>query len=568
MKDSPQIEGRTVRILVVDDEEIVLSLVRDALEDAGYEIELAPSSAVALQKAESEYFDFLLTDIRMPECDGIELAQRIREKINGIGVIFMTGYANLSSAKDAIKEGAYDYIMKPFELNEMRQAVRNAVKKKQKDTEKTLVTELGRLSDLNQLIYTVGDMQSLMRLSLGFVMMQGKVSRGAIVYRSSHENEIRVIGTANLNESQFEESSHKIARDYLACSDPTLNAPFTISSLEEHPVYRNSGNPEAGAVLIPSWHTPGDRLVNIALRRGPKLYGFLILGLPPDAETMKGSELQLLSITANQIAISLENIILLDETRNAYARLKELQEQTIQLEKMAVRGQMSAEIGHELNNFLGVASGNLSLLEHHLRKQNYQELDKYLGAVMNNMESIRKFSQGLMDFSALTPNFELCSITSLVTDVIEYLKAQNHMRNIDFRLAVPHVPLFSLADMSQLQQLLYNLVNNAADAIHEKGDGFAGLIEVEIKYSGGDENFILRVTDNGTGIDKERQEIAFQQRFTTKKDGHGFGLLVCRRIIDIHGGTLKVDSTPDVGTVIAVNFPIRVSVESPAGISS
>ncbi len=568
MKESPQIEGRAVRILVVDDEEIVLSLVRDALEDAGYEIALAPSSAAALQKADSEHFDFLLTDIRMPDCDGIELAQRMRDKINGIGVIFMTGYANLNSAKDAIKEGAYDYIMKPFELNEMRQAVLNAVKKKQKDTEKTLATELGRLSDLNQLIYTVGDMQSLMRLSLGFVMMQGKVGRGAIVYRSSRENEIRVISTASLNDNQFEESSLKMTRDYLACHDAALNAPFIVTSLEEHPIYRACGDPEVAAFVIPSWQTAGEQMLNIALRRGPNLYGFLILGLSKEAEVMKGSDLQLLSITANQIAISLENIILLDETRNAYARLKDLQEQTIQLEKMAVRGQMSAEIGHELNNFLGVVTGNLSLLEHHLHKQNYQELDKYLSAVINNMDNIRKFSQGLMDFSTLTPNFELCSITAMVMDVVEYLKVQKHFQGIEFRLNMPPVPLFSLADMSQLQQLLYNLVNNAADAILEKGEGFAGLIEVEVKYCGGDDNFVLRVSDNGAGIEKERLEIAFQKRFTTKKNGHGFGLLVCRRIIDIHGGTLKVDSTPDTGTVIAINFPIRVSVETAAGITS
>jgi len=103
MKDNPQIEGHSVKIIVVDDEDIVLSLVRDALEDAGYQIELANNSRLALQKMEREHFDFILTDIRMPECDGLELARKVREINPSIGVIFMTGYANLNTAKDAIK---------------------------------------------------------------------------------------------------------------------------------------------------------------------------------------------------------------------------------------------------------------------------------------------------------------------------------------------------------------------------------------------------------------------------------------------------------------------------------
>ena len=561
MKDNPQIEGHSVKIIVVDDEDIVLSLVRDALEDAGYQIELANNSRLALQKMEREHFDFILTDIRMPECDGLELARKVREINPSIGVIFMTGYANLNTAKDAIKEGAYDYIMKPFELNEMRQAVRNAVKKKQKDAEKSLASELSRLSDLNQLMYTVGDIRSLMRLSLGFALMQAKTDKGSIAYRNGNENEVSVITT---KDDTFEESVYDFSTDHLDSTNDAFDSPFVISSLEEHPLYKAHNDPEIKSFLIPAWFSPGGRLINIALKRGPKLYGFLILDFSLDKEIVKASDLKLLSITTNQIAISLENIILLEETRNAYQRLKELQEQTIQLEKMAAKGQMSAEIGHELNNITGVVFGNFSLLEHHIKQRHWEELDKYLTAVKNNLDNIKKFSRGLMDFSSMDANFQPCDIVRLVNDVVEYLKTQKRFQKIDISYSGMVDSLLTMADTGQFQQLLYNLLNNAADATRELPAGTSGQIAVGLTHDPANNNFSLTVADNGVGIEKSLLEKAFREKFTTKPTGHGYGLLVCRKIIDNHKAKLTIDSTPGHGTTISIKFPIK----TPASVQS
>ena len=561
MNEAPQIGGRPVKILVVDDEEIVLSFVRDALEDIGYQIELANDGMSALRRIEKEYFDFILTDIRMPECDGLELARRARELIPSVGIIFMTGYANLNTAKDAIKEGAYDYIMKPFELNEIRLAVKNAVGKRQKDTEKTLSSELNRLSDLNQLMYTVSDRRSLMRLSLGFAMMQGKCGMGSVVFKNSNENEIGIISTDNLTENVFRESFESCEIDYFDFDSRTLNAPFVVDSIDEHPLYQKFPDEKVASFLIPPWYQAGYHLVNIGLKRGPKLYGFLVLGYAEDSEALKESGFKLLSITASQIAISLENIILLEDSRNAYLRLKDLQEHTIQLEKMAVKGQMSAEIGHELKNFLGVVMGNLSLIQHHLGEKNYAELDKYLKAVLSNLDNIKKFTDGLVDFSRLKSSFEPCDINALIGDVIDYLKAQKHFQDVDIRFEKAEETILSLADISQLQQLLYNLLNNAAHATYEKEGNPKKEIVITTAFSEQKKLFSITVRDNGVGIDQALLEKAFKERFTTKKSGHGFGLLVCRRIIEDHQGRLHIDSTPGEGTTIRVDFPLRAPAD-------
>ncbi len=172
--------------------------------------------------------------------------------------------------------------------------------------------------------------------------------------------------------------------------------------------------------LIPPWFKESDQLVNIALKRGSRLFGMLIMGYQDDSDTLKGSDLKFLGITASQIAISLENIALLEDSRHAYARLKDLQDQTIQLEKMAAKGEMSAEIGHELNNFLGVVSGNLSLMEHHLQKKNYDDLEKYLKAIIANLEQMKKFTSNLMDYSGTDGDYTICNINDLIDNIIQY----------------------------------------------------------------------------------------------------------------------------------------------------
>ncbi|HDL04678.1 MAG TPA: response regulator [candidate division Zixibacteria bacterium] len=564
MSNRPQNEGRRIKILIVDDEEIVLSFARDALEDGDYDIELANSGVEALKKIEREFFDFILTDIRMPECDGIELAQKAREIIPSVGIIFMTGYANLNTAKDAIKEGAYDYIMKPFELNEIRQAVKSAVKKRQKDTEKTLSNELNRLSDLNQLMYTISDSRSLMRLSLGFALMQGKTRLGSVIFRANNHNEIGVISTEDKAENSFIETVKKYDIDYFNFDAKELNAPFMVQSIEEHPLYLRYGDEKSASLLTPAWYKKGQRLVNIALKRGPKLYGFLILGYSQDSDKIKQSELKLLGITASQIAISLENIILLEESRDAYKRLKDLQDQSIQLEKMAARGQMSAEIGHELNNFLGVVMGNLSLMQFHLEKKDYNELGRYLKAVLNNLDNIKKFTAGLVSYAGVESNFSKCDINGLFSNTIEYLKAHSHFQNIDIDLDLSSEKIEVMADTIQLQQLLYNLLHNAADASLDNEQIADNLIRVKVTRNTENDTLRVDVKDSGKGIEPELLKKAFSERFTTKKSGHGFGLLVCKKIIDNHQGHLNIESVPGQGTCISFEIPLHKSAAEPA----
>jgi DNA-binding NtrC family response regulator len=103
------------RILVVDDEEGMCEFLRYLLEGEGYGVELAHSATEALTKIEQEPFHLVLTDIKMPGMDGLEMLQRIKEADEKVVVIIMTAYSSLDNAIRAIKYDAFNYLIKPFD---------------------------------------------------------------------------------------------------------------------------------------------------------------------------------------------------------------------------------------------------------------------------------------------------------------------------------------------------------------------------------------------------------------------------------------------------------------------
>jgi len=122
----------TGRILVVDDEDIVRTSCSRTLSPEGYEVRLAKNGAEGLKMASEERFDLVLTDLKMPDMDGIEVLRIIKEQWPETAVIIVTGYQTVDTAVKAIKLGAYDYIEKPFTPDALITAVREALTNKQK----------------------------------------------------------------------------------------------------------------------------------------------------------------------------------------------------------------------------------------------------------------------------------------------------------------------------------------------------------------------------------------------------------------------------------------------------
>ncbi|MEW6408685.1 MAG: sigma-54 dependent transcriptional regulator [Nitrospirota bacterium] len=117
------------RILIVDDEQIALRNLEHIMKKEGYTVVGTQSGPNALKLIEEHVFDVVLTDLKMEKVDGMQILKRCKEFYPDTEVIMITGYATIQSAIQAMKQGAYDYIAKPFKLDEVRKVVKEAVEK-------------------------------------------------------------------------------------------------------------------------------------------------------------------------------------------------------------------------------------------------------------------------------------------------------------------------------------------------------------------------------------------------------------------------------------------------------
>jgi DNA-binding NtrC family response regulator len=115
------------RILIADDDPAILSLLNKILLSKGYDVQLAEDGSVAEKLLQSEQFDLLISDIKMEPVDGMQLLRNTRKLRPSIGVIMLTAYASVSTAVEAMKEGAFDYIPKPFKIDELLETVKRAL---------------------------------------------------------------------------------------------------------------------------------------------------------------------------------------------------------------------------------------------------------------------------------------------------------------------------------------------------------------------------------------------------------------------------------------------------------
>ncbi len=123
------------KILVIDDQKSIRNTLKEILEYEKNEVDLAENGPEGLKLFEKNKYDIVLCDIKMPDMDGIEVLQKIMEKNQEIPVIMISGHANIDTAVDAIKKGAYDFIEKPLDLNRLLVTIRNAVERKDLVTE-------------------------------------------------------------------------------------------------------------------------------------------------------------------------------------------------------------------------------------------------------------------------------------------------------------------------------------------------------------------------------------------------------------------------------------------------
>jgi DNA-binding NtrC family response regulator len=188
------------RILVVDDEEIVIrSCLRILGDDGDNEVEAVQDGLEALKKIDESHYDVLILDIMMPKMDGLEVLRRVKEAHPDIDVIMVTGLSQIETAVKSMKLGAYDYLPKPFDPDELKLVVKRALERRQLLQENVeLRSEVSSKYRFENIIGASPQMQNVYRLiakcapTNSTVMLTGESGTGKeLIARAIHYNSLR-----------------------------------------------------------------------------------------------------------------------------------------------------------------------------------------------------------------------------------------------------------------------------------------------------------------------------------------------------------------------------------------
>lgn len=264
------------------------------------------------------------------------------------------------------------------------------------------------------------------------------------------------------------------------------------------------------------------------------LRGVLIISGKESGMRFQDEDIEFLSILANQTAVSIENARLYESEKEALAKLQQAQRLLLQSERLAVLGELSAKVAHEVNNPLGIITNYLQLLIR--QTETDDKALEYVSAIKQEIERIKGIVRHLLEMGKpIHIKFTRTDIGTLLNEAITLIKRQLDKLGIEITLCVADGLPQIMAWPDGLKQVFMNMIINARDAIGATG-------EIMIEAIGKDHSIQIFISDTGPGIDPKHVPHIFEPFYSTKENGGGtgLGLSVSNSIIKSHNGTISL----------------------------
>jgi len=297
------------RILVVDDEQVIREILADFLSMEGYSVRTAENGILALEELDRSHYDLVLSDLKMPQMGGLEFLGEVRERAPSIITIIMTGFGTVESAIDAMKQGAYDYILKPFKVEDVVLTVRRGLEKRKLQAENLRLKEAISLYKVSEAIAASLSLQQILR---------------TVVDSTIHEvgaDEVIILLRDNLG--NFVERCRELSP---AIEHPPLGIELNLGALQS---YFQEDRPlrAHGTKTMPYLNTVHNTRIQsltvTTFRIRGDIVGYLCALSYTRGKRFDEGQRKLLSIVANRAAAAIENA-------NLYENLKATFHQTIQ----------------------------------------------------------------------------------------------------------------------------------------------------------------------------------------------------------------------------------------------
>ncbi len=500
---------KKTHILVVDDEQSITKLVERMLEDAGYVVTVANDGNSALAMLAERKPDLVLLDIRMPDKSGTELLAEIKTSYPDTVVIMVTAVTDTHTAVQCMKDGAYDYVTKPFNLDEVVLSVQRAL-------------EIRRL-DLENRDYQQHLLQK--------VEEQLRVSE--VKYRSLFEDSMDGVYIST-RDGKFVDVNQAMTAMFGYSREEMIG-------MDPRKVYVNPDDLDKFQQDIEAKGYLNDYDMKCHKQDGTEIYCVLTGTIRRDK---CGSILGYQGIVHD------------------LTERKQIEAKTIEMEALKrinqAKSELLANVSHELRTPLASIKGNIeTLLETDVEWSKEQQLDLLQSANMQT-DRLTLLIKDLLDMSRIdSGKLTLDKRSYLVSDILDSICGvlsvitEKHKLKI---LKVPDLPLLQ-ADKVRIGQVITNLTENATKFSPEGS-------QIVIEAKAVDENIIFSVEDNGIGMPPEVVAKLFDRFYQSyqvvegKTRGTGLGLSICKGIVEAHGGQIWVESEEGKGSKFIFSIPV------------
>ncbi len=486
-------------VLIVDDEQDIRDASERILSRIGYRVQKASRGDEALDILNKNSIDIVLLDLKMPGMDGMEVLTRIRERSTEIQVIVITGYATVETAIEAMKQGAYDFIPKPFEPDQLRIVVNRAWEKIHFiQNAKRLEQERNRtLSDLDtekSRIRTI-----IESFPSGVIVTDPK---GRVVLMNPAFRQLLGIDDSVKAGNRIE--------DYLP--DKDLCRLVMEISQGKHVDYDD----------IPDYEFSLSSEKHLMARGQPVL----------------GEKKECLGAVLNIVDIS--TMKLLDQLKSEFV----------------------AKVSHELRSPLSTIHEQLAIVIKDMVGEDFEQDQHILDRAREKTKGLISLIGDLLDLSRIEEGIichepQSLRLEEILENIIEFLKTSAQKKNQSLTLVLPQDELPELIeDPIALESIFGNLIANAINYTQEGGE-----VVVTVDMAG--INVRVKVQDNGFGIADKYLDKIFERFYRVKDDktryitGTGLGLPIVKGLLDSMGGFIDVESEPGKGSVFTVLLPVK-----------
>ncbi|MBI5444478.1 MAG: response regulator [Deltaproteobacteria bacterium] len=297
----PDWENRTHRVLVVDDEPDIAAILSDFLLEHGHLVETAADGREAWEKCRAEPFDLVVTDLKMPQMGGLELLRNIQDAGQPSLVVIMTGYATVETAVEALKIGAFDYILKPFKITELLQIVERAFERIRLEAENLHLKEQVALLRLSEAVASSLSLDEVLSLVVEAALKEVDADGVELLFRPS--------GSASF--------TRRVSCGREGPMAPVLGDVEGLeAALKSLPHLQLAGE-ELAPLLSPAATSMG-RLLSVPLRRGGEVLGVLNAYSRRARRGFLPREEKALFVLGDRAATSLENALLYSNLENTF----------------------------------------------------------------------------------------------------------------------------------------------------------------------------------------------------------------------------------------------------------